>query len=194
MLVVQPVYANGGSYGWSLQLGELARPKCWTNLRARERYPPDSLRDGVLNSFNNRINQAIATWNAALNNAGYVVPTDVLRMTDPCGAPQIEVTQYQFGSGSSLWGDATSYSQSGVNSCVMHSTSNDWLGFAHIRTDVHDDWWTQEDSRRAYWEDCPARNYLPAYTCSKDRDFESLLAHELGHALGRSRLTSISHR
>jgi hypothetical protein len=27
-------------------------------------------------------------------------------------------------------------------------------------------------------------NFVPAYTCSKNRDFEGLLAHELGHAMG----------
>lgn len=49
---------------------------------------------------------------------------------------------------------------------------------------IYDHWFVQDDSRRVLWESCPANAYQPAYTCSKKQDFESILMHELGHAMG----------
>ena len=177
--------ASGGTLGWTSCNWENS-----TTLQAgvvyvrASGYPSDAWRDGVLNSFNNRINDAIATWDWALSTEGYTLPTDIARMADNGYGEQILVDQHEFGSGSNIWGDTFTYSQSGTNTCATHSTANNWIGWAHIRTDVHNEWWTQEDNRRAYWEGCPGRGYSPAYTCSKNRDFESMLAHELGHAQG----------
>ncbi|MGH2394160.1 MAG: hypothetical protein ACRDGH_11830 [Candidatus Limnocylindria bacterium] len=47
-------------------------------------YPADSWGDGVLNSFYNRISQAIATWNNQLDAQGYVLPTEIARKADNC--------------------------------------------------------------------------------------------------------------
>lgn len=182
-LVVSPVHANGGRYGWSSCNWENSYSlQSGTVFVRAPGYPADGWGDGVLNSFRNRITQAIATWNAALDGAGYILPAEISRMADTGYGEQILVQQAELGS--YVWGDATTYSQSGTNACVMHSTVNDRMVHASIRTDIHPNWWTQEDTRRSYWEGCPSRGYLPAYTCSKDRDFEGLLAHELGHALG----------
>lgn len=57
-------------------------------------------------------------------------------------------------------------------------------GTVYIDIAVRSDWFTQDNSRRAYWEGCPSRGYVPAYTCSKTMDAGSVMLHELGHSIG----------
>jgi hypothetical protein len=65
----------------------------------------------------------------------------------------------------------------------MHDSGESYAYGERIRTTYSDVWFTQDDSRRALWENCPNTG-TPAYTCSKKMDFESILTHELGHAMG----------
>lgn len=183
-LIVQPVSATGGGYGWrncnwenSLSVND---GTIWVRASG---YPADGWGDGVLNSFNNRINQAIQTWDNALAQAGYTWPVEIARTADNASSEDIWVHRQAF-SNADLWGSAAVYAVNGANSCLMHSTSNNRIIWAEVQTREDPDWFTQEDSRRAYWEGCPGRNYVPTYTCSKFRDFEGVLVHELGHALG----------
>jgi hypothetical protein len=72
----------------------------------------------------------------------------------------------------------------GVGGCQVHSTLDNDTIAAEIHFDVRSDWFTQDDSRRGYWEQqCPAGTGT-SYTCSKNFDFGGLIMHEIGHALG----------
>ena len=63
----------------------------------------------------------------------------------------------------------------------MHVNSQWDTGVAQVRINRRADWFTQDNSRRRYWEQaCPNG---AVYTCSKWFDFGSTLLHEMLHAL-----------
>lgn len=182
-LVMQPVAATGGSYGWSSCNWEDSNYNPDGDVRVRASgYPGDGWGDGVKNSFSDRITSAVNDWNSALDRAGYVVPSTLFRIADGGSGEDIYVEQYNLLP--AYWGTALTYSTLGSDSCTMHSLSNEPILWVRVRTAFYNDWFTQDDTRRSLWEACPANSYQPAYTCSKKQDFESILMHELGHALG----------
>lgn len=50
-----------------------------------------------------------------------------------------------------------------------------------VQINTRPDWFSQDDSRRAYWESCTG---FSGYTCSKRQDVGSVMLHELGHTIG----------
>lgn len=75
--------------------------------------------------------------------------------------------------------------------CVTHGAQSVKIRWAEIwmtprgTPAIPDGWFTQDNSRRQLWENCPYNGFEPAYTCSKKHDFGSSYTHELGHAIGR---------
>lgn len=66
-------------------------------------------------------------------------------------------------------------------SCPVHGTATQQLAMVIVDFRARNDWFTQDNSRRGYWESCPGGT---TYTCSKLFDFGSSATHELGHSLG----------
>lgn len=144
----------------------------------------DGWGDGVLNSFAGRAADATARWDVPLTAAtstgngltwvGSVSSTNTahvgLRMETSAG----EVT-----------GDAWGVTIWGID-CAAHNN----LPTVQLPTTIYvyfpkfSSWFTQDDSRRAFWEACPSSPWFSSYTCQKSRDFGSTVTHELGHALG----------
>lgn len=64
--------------------------------------------------------------------------------------------------------------------CPVHGNGDVDIYQSIVDVDPRNEWFTQDDSRRAGWEGCT----LDAYTCSRIWDFGGVLTHEIGHALG----------
>jgi hypothetical protein len=158
-----------------LQLG-LERGWGRPALRIRDdgTFPPDTIRDSVLNSFNNRITDMIGRWSTLMGQIGLrgrlvrvTSGANIIAHYSTIGNPTgLTMVTHQ-------WGSA----------CVEHRTANVPIDYVDVYIGVRSDWFTQDDSRRALWEGCPY-NGGPAYTCSKKHDFASTFVHELGHAIG----------
>ena len=73
---------------------------------------------------------------------------------------------------------------SGSVPCDPHSTAHTSIGAVVVRINVRSDWFTQDDSRRSYWETTCPQIGQTTYTCRKLHDYGSTITHELGHVLG----------
>lgn len=67
---------------------------------------------------------------------------------------------------------------------VVHGAKTNISSPITVHIAVRSDWFSQDNSRRALWENCPNTGYSPAYTCSKKFDVGSTMTHELGHSIG----------
>jgi len=148
------------------------------NIRVKQNgsFPGDGWGDGVKNSFVDRMKDTVSRWNAAYNNMGsasdvvWVGVNDewdiVAQIGSPTGA-YLGVTFIDGGQG-----------------CFVHDTTGNSTFSTAIYITSQTWWFTQDDTRRGYWEtECPTQN-PPTYTCTKLYDFGSTFAHELGHAAG----------
>lgn len=69
-------------------------------------------------------------------------------------------------------------------SVPLYGTTSSPVFTAQIYVTVYTTWFTQDDSRRGYWEtQCPAGTGT-SYTCGKLWDVGGTVMHELQHALG----------
>lgn len=173
------VTATGGSYGWTScnWSWKEAAPDPNIYIRDDGSFPGDVIRDGVLNSFQGRINDAIAEWSSTMANIG--LRGRLIRVSS--GA---QVFLHYQTMDNQPFGITFATTDTGVNNCVIHSTTNRTVRFADIYVSRRDEWFSQGNDRRALWENCPYNGYQPAYTCSKKHDVGSTIAHELGHAIG----------
>jgi len=176
---------SGDNYGWSDCHWAWREAPSWPtpNLTVRDdgTYPADGWGDGVLNSFNQRINDMVARWSTEMYRLGLRgrlvrVPSNqfaniVLRNRATGGAAGITFLD-------GLTGPDLS------QRCPVHGTSDDRILAAEVWTDVRSDWFTQGWERRTYWEGCPARGDTTSYTCKKTADFAGAVVHELGHVYG----------
>ncbi len=121
---------------------------------------------------------AVTRWNIVYNNMGSlsdVVWVGVNDIADVVAVEDDPTGQYL---------GQTYIDGSSSPDCFIHSTSGNPTFAATIFITPQPWWFTQDDTRRAYWEDtCPAQN-PPTYTCTKLYDFGGTFAHELGHAAG----------
>ena len=138
-------------------------------------FPANGMGDGVVNSFTDRVTYGMTQWNAAFNGMGTTV-----QLSYNTTSPQVVLSYWQpfptdYG--------ATTITTIVTNDCILHSTVDMRTVAAHIYITVRSDWFTQDNTRREYWEtQCPAGTGTP-YTCSKWWDFGSTVTHEVGHAL-----------
>jgi hypothetical protein len=145
--------------------------------------PADGSGDGVVNSFVGRaVNAAsrMSTALAAASPSGHVLSwVGTISSANPA-AIAFRVSELD-SFGTSVLG----YVAMSATCSTMHGTPTvAFPGTLYADVDVRSTWFTQDDSRRALWESCPANGYSPAYTCSKEYDVGGVMLHELGHALG----------
>jgi hypothetical protein len=142
------------------------------------RFPGDVIRDGVLNSFYNRLRDAVGRWDAALGGiSGLAYGMRYQGIGD--GNQYVTVFYEELGNNTTL--GSTNYSWAGPNfGCTVHSTALAQLAQTWISIDLRNEWFTQDDSRRGYWENCADGTF----TCSRIWDVGSIFVHELGHSLG----------
>lgn len=140
-------------------------------------FPPNGNGDGVVNSFTGRVSDAMGRWNGALSGFGALARLSQVPSSSGANIviSYVDIFGAEFG--------ATTITTIATNSCVLHSTTDMQMRAAHVYLTPKDNWFTQDDSRRSYWEtNCPAGTGT-TYTCSKRWDFGSTFAHEMGHAL-----------
>jgi hypothetical protein len=140
-------------------------------------FPADGWGDGVKNSFTDRILDAIVRANSQL---AYVGRTG--RLVPAPGQDERISFYYQAVSENAFGVTAINYTY--YPGCTIHGTTSAPVFTAQIYVSVFPNWFTQDDTRRGYWEtQCPAGTGTP-YTCGKLWDVGSTVLHELQHALG----------
>ena len=136
-------------------------------------FPVNGTGDGVTNSFTDRIGYGISQWNSKMAYGGMISYTG---LSDDVRLRYGTTTTQDFGV--TTW----FLDRSGTGaSCSVHGGSVQQLQYVIVDIRSRSDWFTQDNTRRAYWEGCPAGT---SYTCSKWFDFGSTITHELGHTLG----------
>lgn len=129
------VRATGGNYGWSScnWAWKEAAPDPNIYFRDDGTFPPDVIRDGVLNSFQGRINDATGAWSATMANLG--LRERLVRVSS--GA--LLFFHYEAGL-DTPFGMAMVTTDTGVNNCVIHSAVNRTIRFADIYINLRSDW------------------------------------------------------
>jgi hypothetical protein len=146
-------------------------------------FPAAGTGDGVTNSFTDRIYDAVhkgGRWSDQIKATGMVIENGApAGMWYNGGSPvDVKIQYVDLTSGAA---GTTSYAAS----CTIHGTPNSvHIGATTIKIDYSNYWFTQDDTRRSYWEGCPGRGDTTSYTCAKNYDFGSVITHELGHATG----------
>lgn len=135
----------------------------------REGFPANGSGDGVINSFTDRMFDAVNRWNSPMANAGLRS-----RLVWTSSGAFIRA-RYGFNLSSGLGETWLNGTQPG---CFPHSSGSYSIFSAEIRIATRSDWFTQDDSRRGLWEACVPDS---SYTCSKRWDFGGVFMHELGH-------------
>lgn len=171
--------AHNIPYGWwdCTQVGHLAAGP----IRVGSvNLPADGYGDGVTNSFTGRAADAtgrLSSVLAAANSSG-----NGLKWVGTTSSSNTAAIAFRMDSlPTGVLGRA------GVDGVCrnVHGTSVMQLsGSVYISIAIRSDWFTQDDTRRAYWEGCPGSSYSSGYTCSKTYDFGSVALHEMGHAIG----------
>lgn len=123
------------------------------------------------------MSESVGKWNNAMNQIG--LRGDLVRVTT--GANITARYEGVAGADGITFIDGVNISQTGQ--CPVHGTVGDSIFSAQIYVAPRSDFFTQGSDRRALWEACPTQGG-PAYTCSKQYDFGSVMIHELGHAIG----------
>lgn len=156
------------------------------------RFPSDRIRDNVMNSFRNRIRDGINQWNSALSGMGDSRRLNYVEGRRPPGRIGISISYRDYGDETEDLARAPA-----IGNCTYQSSGIRNYSMVSIDVQVRDDWFTQENNRRAHWERCDDSAYTFGsqyaqrkflrdnyYTCLKVYDFGSAVTHELGHALG----------
>lgn len=178
LLQAAPASAHDNGYGWydCTQKTKLSGSSLRVSVSQTYPFPASVVADGVDNSFASRIADAAARWDYQVRYPTVGgKPYGVTWVGTATG--DIHVSYRDIGSANGV----TKHGRS----CSVHGLPRVQLPFpVYIDMDVKGNWFTQDDSRRAYWEDCASRSYTPTYTCSKTIDFGGSITHEIGHAIG----------
>lgn len=114
-------------------------------------FPANGSKDGVVNSFTDRVSNTMSRWNSALGGFGAIAR--LAQVASNAGANIVLSYQDPFGT---EFG-ATTITTIATNTCVLHSTTDMQMRAAHVYITPKSNWFTQDDSRRSYWEtNCPA--------------------------------------
>lgn len=180
IIFTQPVSASGGATGWSNCNWAWKEGASNPNLTFQSdgSFPPDVVRDGVVNSFTARMADSVGEWNRIMNTR-LALRGDFIRVASGGNV----VARYQTIDPSALGVVFLDGQTVTLDACPPHGLNLNSNFSATVYISVRSDWFTQDDSRRALWEACPTQGG-PQYTCSKQFDFGSTLVHELGHAIG----------
>lgn len=173
--------AHAEAYGWgNCSYSYIFDPggDAYVSNDPRYLFPPDSIHDGHVNSFNGRLADSVNRW--AVEQSRYVNGWFAI---EPPSIMSDVVVQYR---------NATQYSPlgttfrigSGGYQCVLHQTVDRLMLQSQVWINIRPDWFTQADARRGYWEGCDDRGEYLSYTCQKQWDVGSTIMHELGHAHG----------
>lgn len=173
------------SYAW-MQYGHGGMPARDVTVAINPLYPLpadapiDAYHDGVENSFRNRLVEAINRWNYQIDTV-----TDAPYWLSYIGLGNGDIDiAYSSTGGPNAITQRTIYGSGGLPCTVNQKEPDLAIVGVSITIDVQNDWFTQPDNRRAFWEQCPGRNFEPDYTCDRFFDVGATMAHELGHALG----------
>jgi len=143
----------------------------------QKNLPANGSGDGVVNSFVDRAADATARIDAALvSNDG--TGTGATWVGTQSGRNVI------FESADIPTAGTLGQTEMPAACAVIHGALQSMPATVTITIDTRSDWFTQDDSRRAYWEGCPNSAYSATYTCQKIQDVGSTMLHELGHAVG----------
>lgn len=186
----QPVFAANNTHAWfpcswstklwsgAVRVGYVSPPAdSWS------KDTPSS--PSVKNSFFDRAKDATVRWNpylSAASSSGYglqwvgtISSSNTAQVAFRAPSPTVS---YMGG-----YANLPSYCFSGG---MNPSYRTQLSGSVYIDIFQYSLWFSQDDSRRAFWESCNPQG-VPAsthYTCSKQWDVGSVMTHELGHVLG----------
>jgi hypothetical protein len=137
------------------------------------------IRDNVINSFTGRLSDAARTWDGVMPHtyAGGMYYAGPDSTPDPSWDVNVRYEDIGTALGNVSY---TTRNNSAGGCAVTHSTLRTEIGLATVRLDPRSDWFTQDNSRRSYWENCSDNSY----SCNKRYDAGSVFVHELGHTLG----------
>ena len=183
----QSAQAHPVSYGWwdCTQIQRLNNGPLRVGVVS---LPADGWGDGVQNSFFGRVADATSRLNTVLAAANYTGNGLVwVGQTSATNTANIAFRQEYLPSGTYGFAYVSDYCRNVHGSSVLQLP-----GTVYLATAVRSDWFTQDDTRRAYWEGCPGSSYAGSYTCSKTMDFGSTALHEIGHAVGIPHPRSVS--
>jgi hypothetical protein len=144
--------------------------------------PTNGTGDGVVNSLRDRLADATAALDLKLSaNNPFGRGLTFVGQASASNPANISIRIASLDTG--LLGIAR-LAESGC-AVAVHATPKYYLASnVYVDMATRGDWFTQDNSRRAYWEGCPGRGFVTTYTCSKTIDFGSVVLHELGHAIG----------
>ena len=165
---------TGCSYAWLLNAGGNIQVRVDPNAP----FPPNGTGDGVLNSFTNRITFGVSQLNAGLLAAGQVGGAGM------AAAGISEHARIAYRAVPTSFGQTTIRRRNNnakLCTAPQHVVQGFQNGLTIVEINLRNDWFTQENDRRALWEACTPTS--TTYTCSKWFDFGSTLTHELMHGL-----------
>lgn len=142
---------------------------------ANFQFPAAVVRDGVINSFRDRMVDSADEWTrSAIQPRG--IRHNLRYFDDVNAARQVNLRYRRPDNG-------TPYATTMVDStgCGVHGFNRAQIPRITIDVNPRGDWFTQDNSRRTYWEQNCLAGTGPAYTCGKIYDFGSTLMHEFGH-------------
>ena len=175
---------------------DLPYTSCWWNRTSIPVFVPPGMfpravyRGNGWNSFEERIDDAVHQWNRGFSKIGDGRRLHVVRRWRRSGEAGIQIRYLD-----SVSGGIARVPQ--IGGCGFKDAGDDHFFRVDLQIERFERYFTQNASRRATWERCddPPQTFASkseykafhsqeSYICGKSLDFASLVAHELGHALG----------
>lgn len=180
----QPAAAAGDPYGWSNCNNRTRTASRAIVVSTTTNYPfaLNGTGDGVPNSWSNRISSSVSNLSGVLTySAGGNRPYGA-RLADGVDNNADIKIYYKDISSQTDFG-----STEGLSALCGRQLSNPRRQItetAYVNINKRDDWFTQNDDRRSYWEQNCRAGTGTSYTCSKHWDSGGTILHELSHAAG----------